>query len=331
MTRPASEPDRLLGFGGRGAWIIFGAFAVTTITLGLNGGFPSESVWGITAIVATLVAGAIGVASGPYPMPFPRVLAIIVLTTYCNAAITVQLTPGVWPGWAAWNFGLTAIVLFCLSLRGRILWSWVGLAAMCAIAITWSQVTMGDPGMGIQLVYMHAAINLAASLFALGLRRTVRRISVLRVVEAERASERGRQEAVDAERAAERTHLQTEVLPMLRRIASGATVDPTDARVLEARLRDRIRARRLEGPRLRTAIDAARRRGVDVVVLDDGGGIPLDDDLMDEAAGWAASVLDGQGAGRVTIRVAVAGDRLVLTITRDDAASVDRRTVSSHS
>jgi hypothetical protein len=305
----ARDADRLLGFGGWGAWAIYAAYAATVLILALNGGRPSESPAGIAATIAALAAGLIGILPGPYPLPLDRTTAVVTLTAFCNVAITVQLSPDVWPGWASWNFGLTAIALVSLSLRGRILASWIGLGLMAGIAIAWSWIAGGSPKLGFDLIYMHLGVNLATTFFALGLRRAVQRIQALRAVESEREMQLAAREAAEAERAEELRVLSDEVEPTLRRIAAGVQASDDDAaayRVLEAKLRDRIRARRLDQPHIRAAVDAARRRGGDVLLLDDLGGDAAPTGL-DAALTWASGLLSEVGEGTTTVRLSDPG------------------------
>jgi hypothetical protein len=326
-----SDADHLLGFGGPGAWAIFAAFAATVLVLALNGGAPSQSPVGIAATVAVLAAGLLGVLPASYPLPLSRTVAIVALTAGCNLAITLQLSPAVWPGWASWNFGMTAITLMTLSLRGRILASWIGLFIMSGIAISWSWVAGGSPRLGFDLVYMHLGINLAITFFALGLRRAVTRITALRAVEAARVSELAAREAAEAERVAELEHLTSYIEPALRRIADGALTDAAEAgrfRVLEAGLRDRIRARRLNNSVFRTAVDSARARGVDIVLLDDAVAWDIDSFRLDGALTWAAGLLDDTPSGSATVRLA-GPDTIALTVVATDPPLHERMAIDT--
>jgi hypothetical protein len=285
---------------------MLGAFAITVVILAINGGPPSESPLGIAATVAVLVAAYLGVRPGPYPMPVPRASAIVALTAFCNLAITLQLPADRWPGWSSWNFGITAIALMTLSLRGRIVAGWIGLALMTAIAVGWSWAVGGSPRLGFDLVYTHLGINLAITFFAVGLRRAVVRIAALREVESRRAAELAAREASDMERLAELRRLSDDVVPALRRIAEGRLSEQPEAmgfRLLEARLRDRIRARKLDQPSFRAAVDRARTRGVDVLLLDDVAN-ELDHGELGQALEWAASLVDRSKAGSAIVRLA---------------------------
>ncbi|MFM5967636.1 MAG: hypothetical protein ACKOQ8_01170 [Micrococcales bacterium] len=94
-------------------------------------------------------------------------------------------------------------------------------------------------------------------------------------------------------------------LPMLRRIAEPVELsdeEKLEARLLEAALRDEIRGKGLIGDVTRAAIDRARRRGVSVSVLDEGGVANLEPDELENLHIRLAAELDGISSGRVTIR-----------------------------
>lgn len=101
-------------------------------------------------------------------------------------------------------------------------------------------------------------------------------------------------------------------LPILQIIASNrGQLSPdqvTEARLLEAQLRDDIRGRSLNTDAVKQAVRNARRRGVEVQLLDDGGlsGVTEDRRLEIEAA--VLDVLQRVQRGRVVVRAAKGSD-----------------------
>jgi hypothetical protein len=75
-----------------------------------------------------------------------------------------------------------------------------------------------------------------------------------------------------------------------------------EAKLLEAQLRDSIRGRELIDSKLQEAIRSARVRGVEVVVLDEGGMESLAENSKSEIRQKFATELDQVSSGRVTIR-----------------------------
>jgi hypothetical protein len=75
-----------------------------------------------------------------------------------------------------------------------------------------------------------------------------------------------------------------------------------EALLLEAALRDEIRGATLLNEQVRSAIKAARQRGVEVLVLDEGGLDDLGDLERNEILNRAAASFANVSAGRLTIR-----------------------------
>ena len=131
------DPARLLDVDRLAAGSIFALFSLTMLAFVVNTGPMSQTPWGLTAAAALIAAAGLVIAPGPDRLTSTRLVAILALTAYCNVAMVWQFTPAEWPGWASWNFGMTALVMIGVAFRGRILWSWAGIALMAAVAISW--------------------------------------------------------------------------------------------------------------------------------------------------------------------------------------------------
>jgi hypothetical protein len=96
------------------------------------------------------------------------------------------------------------------------------------------------------------------------------------------------------------------------------TVDRADYLVLEARLRDTIRARALAREPLISLADAARRKGINVVLLDDTNGtrIALADGVR--VVDWISGLLQLANHGGFTARIAVEPHGLFATVVAND-------------
>ncbi len=328
-TQPTDALDRILRMGTAGSWILFALFALTHTTLAVfAGGPPMTTAWGWLALAAILAGGAWSVWPGPYPMPGWWAACVVVLIVSGTTAITWQLDPTSWPGYASWNFGAIAFICFALSLRGRTIAGWIGLLAQTASAMLWSLTIAGDAWPGFALSYRHLGTYLAGSLLAIGIHATARRNAEYRDVERRAVADAAALEAGRIERAAELNAVREIAAPALRRIAAlQGNGHEEEFRRTEATLRDRIRAPRLALSPLRESIERARRRGVDVAVFDDTAGEELRAEELFAASTQAAAELDAwdPGEGAATVRLAGRGPAATLTVTSVNGRSSAHR------
>ena len=114
--------------------------------------------------------------------------------------------------------------------------------------------------------------------------------------------------AVESSTRLERARRLSETLrvsyPLLQKIAAGHLDEESrqEAKLLEAQLRDSIRGRELIDSKMQEAIRSARLRGIEVVVLDEGGLAALAENSKAELRQKLAAELDQISSGRVTIR-----------------------------
>ena len=102
------------------------------------------------------------------------------------------------------------------------------------------------------------------------------------------------------------------VTPLLTQIADGKAPTPelcSQAYLLEAELRDEIRAPFFTGTSIVTSAHAARRRGTEVILLDDSG---------DNAVNYVTKLLNLTQSNRVVIRLNPPRRPTLLTIVTDD-------------
>ncbi|MDR2279285.1 MAG: FUSC family protein [Gordonia sp. (in: high G+C Gram-positive bacteria)] len=227
--------------------------------------------------------------------------------------------------------GATAVIgaLFCL--RGRVGSGWVAFGLVTVVlgalgrqrADALHYVTepqSGNLGILVMMTVFAAIIGpRAEQIFAL--RRQATRESKALAVRAIRDHELAR--------------LDDRVRPLLRRIADGDPLDETElvhCRLVEAQLRDRIRAPGLDVPAVADAVWAARERHVRVVLLDDRGargalsGLDGDDGRLEEArAASVATLADSSSGDDVTVRLLPEGRQAFATITVASGGGVDLR------
>jgi hypothetical protein len=108
-----------------------------------------------------------------------------------------------------------------------------------------------------------------------------------------------------------------EALPALTSISSNDwNVDErgrTELMQLEARLRDDIRGRDLVNEEVRLATKSARERGVEVVLLDEGGLANLSQVELNNILGKVAKAISSVAAGKIVVR-SPRGERWLVTV-----------------
>jgi hypothetical protein len=117
-------------------------------------------------------------------------------------------------------------------------------------------------------------------------------------------------------------------LPMLNQIKNqnGKLTEPQklEARLLEATLRDEIRGRGLMSQSIRDAARNARLRGVEVIILDEGGLDHIAVEERDQILQKVAVAIGEVTEGRITLRAPDSEDwRVTLVATRPGIAKPD--------
>ncbi|MBM7369290.1 hypothetical protein [Gordonia hydrophobica] len=220
-----------------------------------------------------------------------------------------------------------AVTFALLAVRGRTALAWAGGIA-CATAIVGAAAIRGVDLAGVVSILVPGTFGVLAmaTFFALLIRPRAQQIAALR-----RREERdGDVESVRRVRDARVGRLHSQVRPLLEYIAAGEPLSDEDVarcRLVEAGLRDRIRAPGLDVAAISTAAWEARARGVRVVLLDDRdapcwGGETV---VLEELRAAAVGALDGAQVGaQVTVRLVPAGRSLVGTIAIAEDGQVRR-------
>lgn len=327
MAEPDSETElrALLGMRGPGGWFFLAGLGLI-ITLYLVPTFfivpPGQAG---PAFAAMLGAAAIVLLVPGDPLPWPATVAVVVAGLSAVVSTTVNSYVGaVREPWAAFAF---SFVLAVLALRSRIGAAWTGAAAVAATLAAAALVF--DITSGSMYVPIIALSTLAgASVCALILRPTQRSLRLLHEDAAMRAAAEATMAARHSERIGQLARLDRVARPMLERIARGTELSAAEqeiCRLLEAELRDGLRAPQLVTDRLNSAARGARSRGVEVLLLDDGGFAGVSGAVRDRVVQFAIRALDAADSGAVTIRVLPAGRRNIATVLVS-APEGDRRT-----
>lgn len=298
------------------------SFALTCLLMGIWNDDGVHQLW--LVILGALVAAAAEFAVMYLPGdPLPHWAgALLAVTSPLIALLVVtQLPVPLHNAQQTWFFGSTTAFLTFMCVRGAIGWAWLGLATRMSVFVGWSAVT-GQSALG---AFGQTAVDIApllmATFFAYTVRPTARSIFALREQANLSAASEAASAAILEERDAQLDRLDVIARPLLEVIASGRVLtaaEQDDCRLLEARLRDRLRAGLLIDDAVADAAREARRRGVTVVMLDDGG---LDDSSFSvraAARSAAKSALALARSGTVSARVLPPGRSMVATILVND-------------
>lgn len=334
MATHVSRPDdvrdvrELLGLRSAAATVIVAAYVVTFAivawaTLPAGGAWAEAAAWVIVSIGAVAIIRAPG---DPIPVLWTAYLTVTgpVAVGLVLAVVPVPIDRllQVWPLAAA-----TAIYTY-MCVRGRTLWAWAGMSAMLATCMVWADMTGQGAVYGLSI----SAINLApvamSTYFALTIRPAARDIFALRSQTIARTAAEAADIAVLDERDRQLAHLDALARPLLQRLTDSEPLTEQDHRactLLEAHLRDSLRAPALTVPRVTTAARAARSRGVEVLLLDDHGLDTAPDEVRARVFDAAVEALEQAATGTLTIRILPPSRHALATIVHSTPDGIARR------
>lgn len=276
------------------------------------------------AVLALVAQGAVGVLLlWDWPgARLPRWVAVsapLVIGASNMAVLLVIPTPG-WPGYAAWTLGSATMLCWGLIMRERRYAAWAGWVLLVATTVVWVLITGRPLILAASMTVGHMATIALWDLVATWSGRVAETIAADERRQIELVAEQRAQEEVRRLQDGALASVADRALPLLGAVASGADLVPalrTRARLLEAELRDEIRAPCFTGTRVVPAARAARGRGVDVVLLDDGPESPVGEVLEGALVAEAARLLEGTETGRVVVRRLPPGRRVAATLVAE--------------
>ena len=268
-------------------------------------------------------------------MPMSAAWAVAVAVGAANGAQFAVIVSRPSPGWDHWTAGAGTFLACGLVLRGRGRQAWAAMALMVAGTTAWTLATGGSLLVVGAYNGGHVLTLALWSLTAMWSDRAYRAIGFqqrrLQSLRAQRRAEEETERVLIEARAS----VARRVLPVLREIASGVIDEGirTRARLLEAELRDEIRAACFTGTAVVGAARRARARGVDVVLLDDAGSTaegmteapPPEGSERSRLVKVVARFLEGVDRGRVVVRVPPRSRGLLVVATRDGEIALSLR------
>lgn len=266
---------------------------------------PEQPFAIIAAVALYLAVTWLCIFWGPVNKPLSMWLVVLVLA---SAVIVPNATwygaGGEWAlqPYATWGLGGISALLAILVVRGRVLAAWIGVASLVVSGSFWigivSALSLGAVG---AVVWVGIA-QLVTGLMARAARDTAELTELQRSSSEWLASQSGRrrERRVTVQRA---IALAQPVLTRVIETGADLTEEERDqARLAEGRLRDELRGRRLLDDAVRVQLEAMRRRGADVTMLDEGGLDEIDEGQLTLIREELASTLEQSHSERVFIR-----------------------------
>jgi hypothetical protein len=230
-------------------------------------------------------------------------------------------------GYSTWYVAAVGTLMTIVAARSRPFFAWAGMAFLIVHTVVWA----GPVGLATLGVIGGLAWVGIAQLLIIELGRAGSEARVLEAAERAATSWRAAEEAHLTEREIRLEQTRTIASDMLRRIATGGSElsdeERRECRLLEASVRDEIRGRRLLDDRVRRLVLDARRRGVTVSVLDDGGLDHTSEAESSRVLSELAQALGGirDGVDRIVVRTASADSPSAVTVvglrTADDGSA----------
>ncbi|WP_433733081.1 hypothetical protein ACQP0C_12500 [Nocardia sp. CA-129566] len=313
----------LLGLRDGSAWLFLVIFEATIVLYMMRNFAESPLILALIALVLLVGAGVVVLVIPVDPLPLPAAIAVAAAGPLATAMTTVDIDHGM--SKQVWTAFASSYVLAVLVLRGRLGAAWWGVAGIAAVvavvgATTGLRVVVGS----IVPIATVAGVSIGAAV----MRPMQRSLRLLREEATMRAAAEATMAAQNGERDRQLARLDKVARPILERIADGAELTASEreeCRLLEAELRDGLRAPQLVTDELSSAARGARSRGVEVVLLDDGGFAGVPKWVRQQVIESATRELDAANAGSVTVRVLPMGRRVLATVLAN-APDRDRRT-----
>ena len=286
----------------------------------------------ILALVIMAVAGTLLVA--PWPDRVPPTLVTWGSAAVIGISNLLALVPirgaSEWPGWSGWSAGASMFLAALLLLRQRMAEAVVGCVGLVAAVAAWAALSGRSPGLVLSFTIGH--IITFMFWFALVSWSGTVTSAIERSLKAEEAArlERELQVSINSAMAVKLADVSVRARRTLESLRDEEVTPDIamEARLLEAELRDEIRAPFFTGTAVVEAARRARGRGVEVLLLDDRGTGDRGEDKENEArlrdiiVSRAIAALDEAVAGRVVVRACPAGRRWAATILTDAGLAV---------
>lgn len=302
--------------GGLAAVTVYTALMVT-VAVDAGVGTSPWTILG-TVLFGSVLLVLVGVPGDPLPLVATAWVVVGSVAVTLIGIIPARLPN---PGLQNWGHSACILALGFLCVRGRTAAAWLGLTGGTVALSAWFAVNGSTAAAGFVTIYSDIGVLTLSSVFAVTLRPAAGTVYRLRDTRVTQSAELAASVAANREREAQLHALDRSVRPLLARIAAGSPLSAEERRdcaIVEAGLRDSLRATRLTHPSVVRATVDARRRGVDVVLIDDGGPdtvTDVDSGAMERISRVVADTLDAATGGSVRARLLPPGRTIAASVT----------------
>ncbi len=317
QTPAARDVRELLGLRSTAATVVVGAFIATFLLLALTTAPTAKSLWAeIPAWIVASSAAVTLIRTASDPLPYRTTLALTLAGPISNNLVFAVVPIPIDGLLQLWPLSAATAIYTYMCVRGRTAWAWVGMAATLA-SCACGRSKPDKRRLRHRNLRHQPRSTVDATFFAWTIRPAARDIFALREQTIIRIAAEAADTAILDERDQQLRRLDNLARPLLEHLA--ADDDITDEQqlvctLLEAHLRDILRAPILDTADVADAARSARARGVDVVLLDDHGmdqtAIPIRDRIVAAVLEALTRATDGQ----LTVRVLPPQRDTLLTI-----------------
>ncbi len=246
------------------------------------------------------------------------VLCLTALSYLMNQV--VQNTP--MAGYGTWHSSVIMVLLITVLVRGRRALAWLGLAIFLVQAAAWTYRNQLGPDVFIDVAFGPLLWLVLATLVLRGVRSIGEQLVRVRSASLQNTQAMAESFSRLVLREVWLTELRGQIGPLLQSLADPThqlSAEERDAcRVLEGRLRDALRAGNLVSQGVSDAIQAARGRGVEVVLVDNRGS-KLPEAVRRTTLRQLEQLVRSSTSGRIVARTAPEGYAEAVTILQVDA------------
>jgi hypothetical protein len=295
---------------------VAGAFSGYLLVLALYSiDVPRNPVPTYLAMALFAVATAVSLWPGarmPVWMAALNVAVVIAMTLLVSSEIDLTRPGGT--GYATWYVAGAGTLLTITSTRRRHIFAWLGIAFLVVHTVIWA-----GPGGVLGLGVIGSITWVAVShILSAALAKASRDAQRFALAEREATEWQAAQDAHLYERQFRLGQTSAMALAMLARIQeSNGDLSEEERREclhLEGAIRDEIRGRKLLNDAVRDEVMVARRRGVTVTLLDEGGIDDLDEPQLERVLNRLALAIHETDADRVIARTVPEGSPVAVTV-----------------